>query len=252
MGILDKAGIEEFIQTDAPINPGNSGGPLVNAKGEVVGINSCIASQSGGSAGDQVCRSREAGQAGVRAPQGGQQDDPAAGWAWAFPMSRRRRKRVQDTLKSLGFKGEKGILVSETMRGGPAFGVLETDDVITEINGKPIANMADFRSVRSPSMSPGTEVKFSVFRGRQDPRTSPSSSASSRSSSPQARNNSSPESICTSRAARPRCSPDPPQPQREHGQAGSASSAAEKGVGRCQRPGRTSAALAAECSSPAT
>ena len=47
MGILGPQGYENFIQTDAAINPGNSGGPLTNARGEVVGMNSVIASQSG-------------------------------------------------------------------------------------------------------------------------------------------------------------------------------------------------------------
>src|SRR6185312_14349852 len=48
VGILGQQGYEDFIQVDAPINPGNSGGPLVNLHGEVVGVNTAIASRSGG------------------------------------------------------------------------------------------------------------------------------------------------------------------------------------------------------------
>jgi serine protease Do len=162
VGILGQAGIEEFIQTDAPINPGNSGGPLVNTRGEVVGINSCIASQTGGSQGIGFAVPEKLAKPVFEHLKA--DGKVTRGWLGvAIADVSTKSDDLKDVVASTGFKGEKGILVSETVRSSPAYGVLEPSDVITAVNGKGVTNLHDFRETIA-SFSPGTEVKFSVFR----------------------------------------------------------------------------------------
>jgi serine protease Do len=158
LGISD---YEDFIQTDAAINPGNSGGALVNARGELIGTNTAIFSQSGGYMGigfavpinmarqvmDQlVTRGRVTrGYLGVSV----QELTPAAA-------------------RALGLPTDRGVLVGDVAADGPAArGGLKQGDVITAINGTPVDDVGRFRNLVS-SMKPGTRVTLTVLRdGRE-------------------------------------------------------------------------------------
>ena len=153
---------ENFIQVDAAINPGNSGGPLVDLKGDVVGINTAIASRSGAFSGigfaipsnqaKSVYESLKAtgkvvrGYLGVQIADVNSPDD-----------------QIRDSVSSVGYKGDTGVLVREVLNDSPAFNVLKPGDVITQLDGKPIKTLADLRN-RVANDPPNTEVKLTVWR----------------------------------------------------------------------------------------
>ncbi len=141
------------IQTDAAINPGNSGGALVNAAGEVIGVNSAIATLGDGS-----------GQSG------------SIGLGFAIPIN--QVKRIGEELINTGastkpiigvsldqsYQGE-GARVQEVTAGGPAEAAgLENGDVIVEFDGEPVTDATSL-IVDIRSMKPGDEVAISVQRG---------------------------------------------------------------------------------------
>lgn len=159
IGILaETGGYENFIQTDAAINPGNSGGALVNMNGELVGINSAIASQSGGNQG--------------------------IGFAVPVNIAKRVMKSIIEhgrvirgflgiTLggqvdavmaRALGLEKAQGVVVGGVREGGPADEAgLEEGDVIQSINGSPIESWAAFRTAIATT-PPGTEVELGIVR----------------------------------------------------------------------------------------
>jgi serine protease Do len=168
MGIISATGrnglsiedYEDFIQTDAAINPGNSGGALLNARGELIGINTAILSGGGGNQGigfaipinmakyvmDQILKHGKVvrGYIGV----GIQEVTPEL--ARAFNVS-----------------AEKGALVSSVDPDGPgAKAGLQRGDVITELNGQPINGPNDLR-LQVGTMVPGTTVHLKVERNGQ-------------------------------------------------------------------------------------
>jgi serine protease Do len=157
MGIAD---YENFIQTDAAINPGNSGGPLLNVKGEAVGINTAIFSRSGGYMG--------------------------IGFAIPINMARDIKEQLvksgtvergyigiyiqdvdQDLAEYFGLDDPQGILVGEVTPGsaGEKAGLL-AGDIVLELNGEQVRQVAAFRS-EVASLRPGTEITLKVVRENQ-------------------------------------------------------------------------------------
>lgn len=131
---------QDMIQTDAAINPGNSGGPLVNAAGQVVGVNTMIFSPSGGNIGlgfaipiDRVRR------VAAEIIQHGRRLDPWAGFKVEDVASLRRDFREQ-----LGVRSEQGALVVNMLTTAPAYDAgLRPGDIITGANGQPVETAGD-------------------------------------------------------------------------------------------------------------
>ncbi len=155
----------DAIQTDAPINPGNSGGPLVNGQGQVVGVNSAIATISGGSIGGS-------GQSG------------SIGLGFAIPINQVRRvaqqlvrtgKAVHPVIGAvidMSYTGNgariatsRAAAQSPVVPGGPAAKAgLRPGDVIVAFDGKPVAS-ADELIVDIRSHQPGDSVRITYKRG---------------------------------------------------------------------------------------
>jgi len=162
-GILGQQGYESFIQVDAPINPGNSGGPLVNTRGEVVGINTAIASRSGGFQG--IGFAIPSNQAKFVYAALKDKGRVTRGWLGVSIMDvSREADKIQQTL---GFKGTDGVLVQETFAKTPATGKLQAGDIVTEMNGKPVKTVQQLRNTIA-AMTPGSELKLKVFREGAD------------------------------------------------------------------------------------
>ena len=152
----------DVLQTDAAINPGNSGGPLLNARGEVVGINTAIFTDA-----------RQQGNIGI---------------GFAIPINNVRELIPQlrtgkitrgvigvsvvavppDTLDEFGLKERRGALVGQVTRGQPAHKAgIEPGDIILEFNGKPVRNTDELVAtvVRT---KPGTTVPVKILRDKQE------------------------------------------------------------------------------------
>jgi len=154
VGITD---YENFIQTDAAINPGNSGGPLVNMNGEVIGVNTAIASRSGGYMGvgfavpiemarEVMQRLREKGTV-VR------------GW-----LGVGIQPLTKDMAESMKLEDNQGVLVSEVFDDGPADKAgIQTGDVILEFGGKRVASPAELQAAVAWT-EPGTRADIVVLR----------------------------------------------------------------------------------------
>ena len=154
LGITD---YENFIQTDAAINPGNSGGALVNMKGELIGINTAILSQSGGNVGIgfaiPVDLAMSVKNSLIRYGK------VVRGWLGVTAQD------IDPKIaKTLNLGSTKGVLVSDVAKTSPASTAgIKRGDVLTAINGKPVISASSLRFAVS-ELTPGTPVKVTVFR----------------------------------------------------------------------------------------
>ena len=147
-----------YVQTDAPINPGNSGGPLVNIRGEVVGVNTFILSQSGGNEGLGFAI-------------------PSATVRTAFRQLKEygqlRHQEIGVSLQTitpamaagLGLSRNYGVIISDVWPGGPAEAAgIKPGDILIDVDGQPADNLPtvnyNFRLRDSPD-----KVKVTVMRG---------------------------------------------------------------------------------------
>jgi serine protease Do len=162
-GILrDVEGYEDFIQVDAPINPGNSGGPLVNIQGEVVGINTAIASRSGGFQG--IGFAIPSNQAKLIYNELKDHGKVVRGWLGVQIMD---VSKDPDAAKQLGYTAETGVMVDGVLKGTPSFGKLQPGDVIEKVNGTAVADSLALRN-EVAATAPGKDIKLTVFRDKKD------------------------------------------------------------------------------------
>jgi len=150
---------DDFIQTDASINPGNSGGPLLNMNGEVIGVNSAIFSQNGGSIG--IGFAIPINIAKQLLPQL-RQGKVSRSWLGVMVQN------ITPELKAkLGLNTDEGALVSDAVSGGPADKAgIKRGDVILQFDGKAIRSSRDLPFIVA-STPIGKRVAVEVMRGNQ-------------------------------------------------------------------------------------
>jgi len=160
------AGYENFLQTDAPINPGNSGGPLVNMRGEVIGMNSAIATGGG--------------------PFGGGQ---SAGVGFAIPSNMIKsmlptlikggqiargmlgiviQNVTEELAEQFHLPDTEGVLISQVNKDSPAEKAgLKAGDVIVRVDGKKVHDSGQLRNLVAAT-APGTTLKIDAIRNGKE------------------------------------------------------------------------------------
>ena len=148
---------DDFIQTDASINPGNSGGPLINARGQVVGINAAIFSQNGGSVGIGFAIPVNLAKSVVT--QLASTGRVERGW-----LGVSIQEMTPTLAKGLGFEGSKGALVAQVTESSPAAKAgLRQGDVIVELDGHAVTRTEDLPRLVA-DLPAGRQVRIKVRR----------------------------------------------------------------------------------------
>lgn len=165
------ASIQSFIQTDAAINSGNSGGALVNAAGELVGINAMLYSPTGAYSGygfaiptnlmTKVVSDLKVYGTVQRALLGIKGGDFTTDLQMDDEVVKEMEKRMED----LGVKD--GILVAQVIEGGSSAGILKENDVITKLDGKKLHKFTDLQEALSKHR-PGDKVQLTIVRDKKE------------------------------------------------------------------------------------
>ena len=170
MGIISALGrnnltenaFENFIQTDAAVNPGNSGGALVDVNGNLLGVNTAIYSQTGGSVGigfaipvstvKLVMESIITNGHVVR------------GWIGVEPQD-----ITPELADSFGLKQKSGAIIAGVIRGGPADKAgMKPGDILIAIEDKPVGNTTQMLNLVA-QLKPGNKAKITVLRDTKEP-----------------------------------------------------------------------------------
>jgi serine protease DegQ len=149
---------ENFIQTDAAINPGNSGGPLVDARGNLVGINTAIYSRNGGSIG--IGFAIPVSTAKMVLEQIVKTGTVTRGWIGVEVQS-----ITQGLADSFKLEESKGVIIAGVLRGGPADKAgVKPGDVLLAVGGKPVEGTPDMLNVVA-ALAPGSRASLALMRG---------------------------------------------------------------------------------------
>jgi len=171
MGIVSATGrnklgistFENFIQTDAAINPGNSGGALIDAEGNLVGINTAIFSRSGGNQGIGFAIPTSLAESIMQEIL--QHGRPLRGW-----LGVEAQAITPQIAKTLELEKNEGVVVVGVMRDGPAHRAgIQPGDVIISIDGEKITEARQALLAIS-SRKPGSRVKIEVLRNGEQVR----------------------------------------------------------------------------------
>jgi serine protease Do len=151
----------ELLQTDAAVNPGNSGGPLLNLRGEIIGINSAIYSRTGSWAGISFAIPSTTARRTMEAIL--ENRPPSQGYLGVYMMD------LNPMLaKELGLPDTRGVLVAEVMGDSPAQKAgLQNGDVIRQLSGRAVNNSLELRR-RLLEMQVGSKAELVVLRGGQE------------------------------------------------------------------------------------